>query len=340
MRNHFTTLSYRKLKQEQIRLKRLLLINWIAMVTVLLTPLTVSACASAQPTQTAAPVVNNAANTAAITVNSPVAQPPTATQETVVATVNGKPITLAVLTKEVNRKIEGIKAVGDPLPTDMKAYRELTLDGLIDQFLIEDAAAAQKITVTPEEVEKEYQENLKIAGSKEKLAAQIASDRLTEAEYRVGLRSALLTGKMRDIVTAGAPTTSEQVHARHILVSTEATAKDVVGRLKSGIDFAVVAAQFSLDASTRDGGGDLGWFAKGDLLEPSVEEAAFALQLNEISAPIKSSLGYHIVQTLERVKERPLSPEAQVKQASRLFDTWLQGLRKNAKIEKFLDKLG
>jgi parvulin-like peptidyl-prolyl isomerase len=261
----------------------------------------------------------------------------TPTNESVAAAVNGRPITLGALNREVQRRLDGIRAVGDALPADLKAFRATTLDNLIDQVLIEQEATAQKITVSDEEVEREYQENLKIAGSRERLLQQLNADRLTEAEYRAELRTTLLTSKMRDRVVAGLPTKVEQVHARHILVATEAQANDVLTRLRGGTDFAALAKQFSLDTSTRDSAGDLGWFARGDLLEPSVEEASFALEINQISAPIKSNLGYHIVQLLERVKDRPLSPEAQVRQAARAFETWLQGLRQKAKIEKFAD---
>src|SRR5258708_14316788 len=206
---------------------------------------------------------------------------------------------------------------------------------MIDQMLIEEAAAVQKVTVTDAEVDTEMQTIVNIAGSKEKWQAQLAADRMTEDEFRAGVRSTLITQKMRDIVTAGVGNTAEQVHARHILVSSEATAKEVLGKLKAGTDFATLAAQYSQDTSTRDTGGDLGWFAKGELLEPTVEDAAFAMGVNDVSTPVKSKLGYHIIQLLERVKDRPISPETKYRLSSRVFDAWLQLLEKTAKIDKY-----
>ncbi len=72
--------------------------------------------------------------------------------------------------------------------------------------------------VTDQDVENEIQDYIKSAGSRDKWLTQIAADQMTEAEYRAGLKSALITIKMRDIVTASVGTTAEQVHARHILV--------------------------------------------------------------------------------------------------------------------------
>jgi parvulin-like peptidyl-prolyl isomerase len=301
-----------------------------------------SACASApdsnnQTNAQAANPANSQDNTNGNAAQSqPTAVPVTPTDEPLAAKVNGKPIPLSVLEREVTRRIDGINALGDPMPADMNAYRQSVLDSLIDQLLIEDAAAVQNVVVTDADLEKEIQENITLAGSKEKWSAQLAADRMTEAEYRIGLRSALITGKMRDIVTASVGMTADQVHARHILVDSEATANEVVTKLKGGTDFAALALQYSLDTSTRNTGGDLGWFAKGMLLEASVEDAAFALKDNETSQPVKSNLGYHIIQTLEHAANRPISPDTHYKLSAKVFDAWIQSLEKNAKIEKFI----
>src|SRR5260221_7725968 len=290
-----------------------------------------SACAGAQPSQASGGDAGNAAPVVAASA----APSQTPTQEPIAAFVNGKTIPMAAFQRELNRRLDGIKALGDPMPSDLNAFKLTVLDAMIDQMLIEEAAAVQKVTVTDAEVDTEMQTIVNIAGSKEKWQAQLAADRMTEDEFRAGVRSTLITQKMRDIVTAGVGNTAEQVHARHILVSSEATAKEVLGKLKAGTDFAALAAQYSQDTSTKDTGGDLGWFAKGELLESSVEDAAFSLQLNQVSSPVKSNLGYHIIQTLERVKDRPISPETHAKLAKKAFELWLQSLEKSAKIEKY-----
>ncbi len=298
--------------------------------------LCLSACASAQSVQVPAASQDSAgvqSNVSAAIAGNATAAP---TQEPLAARVNGQPITLAALNKEVARHLDGIRAVGDPMPTDMNAERDSRLNVLIDQALIEQAAAIQKITVTDAEVDAEIQQDIQVAGGKDKWTAWLTANDLTETENRDRIRSTLITNKMRDIVIAGIGNTAEEVHARQILVSSLDTANEVLSKLKAGADFASLAAQYSLDTSTRQTGGDLGWFARGELLEPTVEDAAFSLQPNQISGPVQSKLGYHIVQTLERVNDRPISSETRFKLEQNAFDSWLQSLEKNAKIEKYL----
>jgi len=311
---------------------------WLFRSTVLLACLLVTACASAQSAPAPATSASGGANpnnAQPVSQNATVVPTKPPTTEPLAATVNGKPITVSMLERVLTRRMEGMRTLGDPAPADMKAFRETVLTTLIEQMLIEDAAAVQKVTVTDAEVDAELQANIAIAGGKEKWLVQLKANLMSEAEFRDGLRSALLTAKMRDIVVAGVGNTAEQVHARHILVSSEATANEMLTKIKAKADFAALAAQYSQDTSTRDIGGDLGWFAKGELLEPTVEDAAFGLQANEVSTPVKSNLGYHIIQALERVKDRPISPETRYKLAARVFDTWKQTLVAKAKIEKF-----
>jgi peptidyl-prolyl cis-trans isomerase C len=298
-------------------------------VLIALVTLSLSACASAQPTQTPVPGAGRSGVTAT---DVPVSGP---TQEPLAALVNDKPITIADLDRTVNSRLEGIRVLGDPLPADTMAYRASVLDALIEQVLIEQAAAIQGVQVSDADVEAEVQANINIAGGMAKWQARLAADRMTEAEYRAALHSMLITQKMRDIVTASVPTTAEQIHARHILVASEATANEIEGKLKAGGDFAQLAAQYSLDMTTKQTGGDLGWFSRGQLLQKAVEDAAFSLAINEISAPVKSDLGYHIIQTLERVKDRPIDAETHYRLAEDAFERWIQSLKKNAHIVKF-----
>jgi parvulin-like peptidyl-prolyl isomerase len=96
-----------------------------------------------------------------------------------------------------------------------------------------------------------------------------------------------------------------------------------------------LAAQNSLDVTTKQTGGDLGWFSRGELLQKSVEDSAFSLKVNEISAPVKSDLGYHIIQTLERVKDRPIDPETRFRLSKEAFERWVASLYRTAHVEKF-----
>jgi foldase protein PrsA len=296
----------------------------------ILAALALSGCAGAQAT-TAPTVVNNAPNNAAQANATPTGTPDT----TIAALVNDQPITMDTLNREVDRFLDGIRAVGDPMPADMKTYRDHVLDTLIQQKLIEQAATIQGVKVTDADVDNEIQTLVTLAGGPDKWQAQLDKDRMTAQEMRDSVRSTLITQKMRDIVTANVPTKAEQVHARHILVADEASANDIIAKIKSGTDFAQLAQQYSLDQTTKATGGDLGWFSRGQLLQKSVEDAAFSLAPNQISDPVKSTLGYHVIQVLERVPDRPIDPQTRASLMETTFEAWVQSLVKGAKIVKY-----
>ena len=101
----------------------------------------------------------------------------------------------------------------------------------------------------------------------------------------------------------------QEVHARHILVETEAEAKDVAERLKKGEDFAALAKEKSKDPGAE--GGDLGFFTRGQMVKP-FEEAAFALDVGQISEPVQSPFGWHVIKVEEK-RDQPLPTFDQVK---------------------------
>jgi parvulin-like peptidyl-prolyl isomerase len=286
------------------------------------------------PADTTAPTATPVAVAQAVSSATPdVTAAPSA--EPLAALVNGEPLAMAVLDREVNRRLEGIRSVNDPLPADMNLFRDEVLSALVDQVLIEQGAAAQGVAITDAEVEAEFLATIELAGSRENLQVQLAADNMNEDQYRAALRDALLTQRIRDQVTAGACNAVEQVQARHILVADEATAQQIRVQLDGGADFGALAAQFSQDVTTRQTGGDLGWFARSQLLQAAVEETAFNLGKGEISAPVHSELGYHIIQTLDRSTDRPVDAEACYRLTESVFQRWLQGLRSTAQIEPF-----
>ncbi|NHO53575.1 peptidylprolyl isomerase [Acetobacter estunensis] len=105
----------------------------------------------------------------------------------------------------------------------------------------------------------------------------------------------------------------KEVHARHILVKTEAEANDIIKQLKGGADFGTLAAKLSTDkGSAQNNGGDLGWFKKGDMV-PAFSDAAFAMKPGTYSqTPVKSQFGYHVIQVLED-RTVPVPKEDEVK---------------------------
>lgn len=111
------------------------------------------------------------------------------------------------------------------------------------------------------------------------------------------------------------PKSAEQVHVRHILVPTEAAAKEMIKDLKAGEKFEVLARERSTDEGNKNKGGDLGWAPRGNYV-PEFEKAAFSLQKpGQLSEPVKTQFGYHIIQLLERAANRPLT-EAQADQTA------------------------
>jgi peptidyl-prolyl cis-trans isomerase C len=127
----------------------------------------------------------------------------------------------------------------------------------------------------------------------------------------------------------------QEVRARHILMETEAEAKEIAERLKKGEDFATLAKEKSKDPGAE--GGDLGFFSRGQMVKP-FEDAAFALDVGKISDPVQSPFGWHIIQVEEK-RDQPLPTFDQVKQGimGQLVQLKAQevvtGLRKAAKIE-------
>jgi peptidyl-prolyl cis-trans isomerase C len=129
---------------------------------------------------------------------------------------------------------------------------------------------------------------------------------------------------------------TERVRARHILVASEKEATSILDRIKKGEKFEDLAKQYSLDGS-KDYGGDLGYFTAPEMV-PAFSKAAFALKKDEVSAPVKTDFGWHIIR-LEDRKQGVAQPYDQVKGAIRnvlvrgKVNETLASLRNVAKVE-------
>jgi len=132
----------------------------------------------------------------------------------------------------------------------------------------------------------------------------------------------------------------EEVHARHILVATEDEAKAIREQLQKGADFAALAKEKSTDPGAAEGG-DLGYFTKEQMV-PEFAEAAFKLNKGDISEPVKTQFGWHIIK-VEDKRIRPAPTFDQVKPQIERYVThkaqaeMVENLRKDAKVER-LDK--
>lgn len=249
--------------------------------------------------------------------------------ENVVAVVNGEFITRA----EFDAALAQSQLGG--LAADDEALRATVLDLLIEQNLIEQAAQAANIHVSEAQIEAEIQALRGEITDDAAWQEWLAQNNMSESVLRASLYDNLITTQMRDYVTQDISDTVLQVRARHIVVESQSDAQHVLDRLRAGEDFAALALAYSKDVTTRENGGDLGWFLDGELLEQELTQVAFALEPGQVAGPVVTRLGYHIVQTLEK-EERPLAEEKRPVLAQITFERWLQGLTYNAIIQRNL----
>jgi len=252
--------------------------------------------------------------------------------------VNGQPITRNQLIQEL------LKRAGQQL-----------LDFMIEDRIRQDAIRKSGVTVAPKEVQQKldqikksmpgglFEQQLKRSGMTmsdlmNNLKMQVAIEKIVRANIQV---------KDEDL---------DQVHARHILVraqpgkdeaetksNDEAARKKIdeaLAKLKNGSDFAQITKEYS-DDSTKDNGGDLGWFGRRRMV-PEFEKAAFSQPVGVIGDPIKTVYGYHIIKVEERKLGKDLNPEDKAKEMDKVIQErlqmeiqrWLQEIRQKAKVEK------
>ena len=245
---------------------------------------------------------------------------------------------MAAFLLEVGKRQAGLVQRGIDLNTpqgkaQLEQEKQLALDNMIDDVLVMQEAARQGITVSDAELDAELQKIISSVGGQAKFEEQIKIAGQTPDEARSMQRMQMLYLKMRDRVV-GNLQTAEQVHARHILVDSPATAQALLAQIEAGADFGQIAQQSSMDTLTRANGGDLGWFARGALPAKEVEDAAFALQPGQVSGVVQSAFGYHLVQVLERDPARKLEGEMFVQVQQRAMEDWLNGLRAQAKVQR------
>lgn len=153
---------------------------------------------------------------------------------------------------------------------------------------------------------------------------------LTQAQYEQLFELELLRQKLFEAVTADTPREEEQVWARHILVADEESAKAVLERLNKGEDFAKIAQEVSQDPGSASVGGDLGWFGKGKMVA-EFEKVAFALEAGQVSEPVQSSFGWHIIQLIGRTT-LPLTADGYAQARETAFNDFLAKLREEAEV--------
>lgn len=256
---------------------------------------------------------------------------------TIAATINGVTISRAQYEQQLAQaQTNWLQQPGLDLtsPEGQEQIRQLeqqVLSWMIDQVLIEQAAAAHGVQVTDAKIDAEI---ARMRGNDQaRFDSWLAANGLTLESLRSQIRNDLITTAMRDIVTASTPRQADQFHVRHILLSDENTAQAVLAQARQGADFAALARQYSEDQATREQGGDLGFVPRG-VMPSAFEQAAFALQPGQVSDIIRSDFGLHIVQMVEIAQGRAVPDELWPAVQQRAFEEWLNNERAKASIQR------
>jgi foldase protein PrsA len=192
------------------------------------------------------------------------------------------------------------------------------LDNLVVKKIIELEAEDQNIEVTAEEIDKEVEELAEYYGGKDAMTQTLAMYNINLDQVRedvtVNIKLEKLLSQRIEItdqevqehfqVNQEAYAVEEQIKVSHILVDSEETAQEITTLLAEGRNFADLAEEYSTDTGSKNQGGNLGMVTRGEMVE-EFEQAAFAMQPGQISDPVKSEYGYHIIKVEEKTEARP-----------------------------------
>jgi len=233
-----------------------------------------------------------------------------------------------------------------------------TLKNQAVQFLVqreqfEQEASALDVEITDKQLDARLAQIQKqyFGGDKKKYEKQLAEQGLSEKQVRNDIRAQIISEKIFTEVTQKVKVTDKQIadyynknkaqysqpqsrEVRHILVKTRAQADDLSDQLKAGADFSGLAKKFSEDTGSKANGGKL-TISKGQTVAPFDKEA-FALKKNEISKPVKTEFGFHIIQPIGDVKEAKVTPLKEVEDSIR---QQLAQTEKNEAMTKWVDDL-
>lgn len=274
----------------------------------------------------------------------------------VVASVAGVEITQAELDEVIAQAQDRLEAQGQKIPAagsqEYQAFQQNALQYLVQRAQFDQQAEELDIVVTEKEVDERVARVLTqfFGGSQKKFGEALEKQGITEAQVRDELRATLVSEKIFEKVGDTAKVTDAEIKAyydgnpqlytqqpsrrvRHILVKSKALADDVYRQITSGGNFEVLAKKHSIDSS-KDIGGKL-TIRKGETV-PQFEKAAFALEVNEVSKPVKTRFGWHVIQALGPLSSPKPTPLASVRQTIR--DT-LIGQKRSDAVTKWLADL-
>lgn len=228
------------------------------------------------------------------------------------ATVNGEKITRA----DVELRIAQLASMNPEAYEKLDEKQRKTLmvqmlDRLIEKRLLHQEAVKQGIQVSEEEAGRMLREFRRKFSSDEEMEEVLRKGKTSTELRKKDDRNFMMTRKLEAKMMEQIEISENDIEnyweqsrpflvrdtakARHILVQTEAEAEEVMKKLKKGERFEELAKQYSQDTGTKDRGGDLGWISKEGVVK-EFGEAAFALKVGEVSRPVKTRFGYHIIQ--------------------------------------------
>lgn len=277
-----------------------------------------AACNAPLHTPTPAPTLTPSATPT----STPTPIPPSPTPVPLAAKVNGEDLPLAEYQAEMARYQA---AFGTNLATDWQKH---VLDDLIDQLLLAQAARQKGFVLKDADLQTRIDSLVEQLGSAQALSDWMAAHGYSEEEFRLTLERSIAATWMSDQITEAVSWTADQVHARQILLYNLTDASNILSQLNNGADFIMLAYQY--DPAT---GGDLGWFPKGYLTEPALEEAAFRLDPGKYSDVIKTPLGYHILLVIERDPQHRLTSDARMTLQEQALSNWLAKRRSQSEIQ-------
>ncbi|MEQ8200331.1 MAG: peptidylprolyl isomerase [Syntrophomonadaceae bacterium] len=233
------------------------------------------------------------------------------------------------------------------------------LDSLVSQKIVELEAGKRNVGVSEEEIQADLQSYYDYYGGEEAFMQTLAASGYTLERVREDIalnikiekllepRIAISDEEMKTYFEENQAdfAREEQVQASHILVDTEEKAREIEQRLANGEDFAQLARENSTDTASAANGGDLGFFGRGQMVA-EFEAAALGMQVGQVSEPVKTDYGYHIIKVTGKKAAQPPDfeqsrdkiREALFEQKSQAeFDTWLQEMHGQYEIKTFLD---
>ncbi len=239
-------------------------------------------------------------------------------QEAIIATVNGKNITEA-----------DVKLAEAEIGSDLGSLPEATKRRVLVEYLIENQLFAE-------------------AAEGDKLASSAEFDGRMQYWRRRALRDTYFDTSVKNSVSEADAKSfydeqvkqlkpEQEVKARHILVESEDKAKEIAEKIAHGADFAEMAKEHSKDPGTKDEGGTLGYFSRGQMV-PQFEEAAFKLEKGDISQPVQTQFGWHLIQVEDKRERQPpefdaIKDRLMVSMIHRKAQEIAASLRGKAKIE-------